>query len=585
MTDNLIKNIRFLLLSSGVVCLTVLSIPGPGLAWTSAHIFNVDVTVDVARTEHSEVLTEVRFIVEGGRFHGFELVDLPGATLDEAACSAVRDDGEELSVVLEQLRDGRQRMLLADDRAIKRGGITFKLVHKIDLMATSALRPYEGRARLDWTPLIWDEGLDKMTVTVKLPGISEDGPIIVDQAVSRDYVVETERDAVTFTEYRPVRWYPMQLVIYFDPKLVPELSLATHEEQQPAPIVAEVSKERRPPIDHHLAVIPVVVALIGLLALILKTRHVRSAYQQTGNKEQFALLSNTSLFLRCVLALSALALGLAAQQVGYLAAGIPAMTAVAACFVMLRESDEIKLRPGGAWRQMTEKDLEKYGRLVWTYRRSRISLIDITTVRGILCFGLYVCGLGYIAYTTYQQAPRMAWTAVIDGLILGVPAWFGSIRSELPVDATLEGFYTLKRWRKSLSKLLGGKTADTTAEFWVREDEDGPIDVRLRAALPIEGLNNIEVAGEVVRAGSLFRTRTVFVFRLEPGAQVTRQLAKSPHAAEHHLTPNLQEEIIVLRNRRGRTASGLAPIRSALALINSQAINSCSSPLTPSCGE
>ena len=46
-----------------------------------------------------------------------------------------------------------------------------------------------------------------------------------------------------------------------------------------------------------------------------------------------------------------------------------------------------------------------------------------------------------------------------------------------------------------------------------------------------------------------------------------RRLAQCPHVAEHHLTPDLKEEILVLRNRRGKTSEGLAPLRAALARI------------------
>jgi hypothetical protein len=131
----------------------------------------------------------------------------------------------------------------------------------------------------------------------------------------------------------------------------------------------------------------------------------------------------------------------------------------------------------------------------------------------------------------------------------------------------LAGFGLLKKWRKSLAKLVGEKTGAAETGFYVREDETGPIEVRLRATLPIEGLRNIEVAAEGFMAGSIHRVRTVFVLRMEPGAPVTRKFAACPHAAEHHLTPDLEEEIIVLRNRRGKTASGLSPLRTALHRI------------------
>ena len=132
-----------------------------------------------------------------------------------------------------------------------------------------------------------------------------------------------------------------------------------------------------------------------------------------------------------------------------------------------------------------------------------------------------------------------------------------------------EGYAILRKWRKSCRKLLCNPTLGADAQFFVREDVDRPIEVRLRAGPVASGLNNIEIAGEVYRTGTLYRTRAVFVLRLEPASELARKLAKCPGASEHHLTPDLQEEIIVLRNRRGRV-SELAPLRAALALRASQ---------------
>jgi hypothetical protein len=303
---------------------------------------------------------------------------------------------------------------------------------------------------------------------------------------------------------------------------------------------------------------------------MLKHRYVHKAYRQIGMIARPALLTRTSFLLRAVLAAAAAVLGLWVQHRGHLAAGIPVMTVAAALFVLRGKEVCLTPRAGGSWRMMRDDDIAGYRRLATAYRRCRISFFDITTVRGVLAFSAVLAGLGLGAWEVRTADSDAAWAAVIDGLMLTVPAWFGSIRAEIPVDTTLEGFHILRKWRKSLSKLLGAKTPGADmAEFWVREDDAGPIEVRLRAAVPVEGLNNIEVAGETVRAGSTYKTRTVFVLRLEPGFAVARKLAACPHAAEHHLTPDLQEEVIVLRNRRGRTASGLTPLRSALSMIAS----------------
>lgn len=568
MIDCIIKWVRFSGVQVVVAAVLLMTGARTGYAWTSADLFNVDVSINVSSDAVATVTTDARFVVEAGHFHGFDLVDMPGGELDKAASFAFRDDGRRYNLKFRRVR-GRTRVVLADDEEVKRGGITFQLIHRVDLAAEGALRRYQGRARLDWTPLIWDEGLDNMTVYLQLPK-QADGHIEVDPAVTDDYIVEVGAHHANFIKYRPVRWYPMKLVVDFNPILIPGLAAETAEvvsDDEQAPLAAaSMARPGGPPA--HFAFFPSAVVLIAFGLLVLKFRHVRSAYRHIGMTARPCLLHRTSLLLRSGLALTAVLVGLWVQHMGHLAAGIPAMTVAAALFILRKGETSLALRPGGAWRQMTEEDVTGYHRRASQYRRGRISFIDLTTFRGAVAFALFLGGLGIGAYTAAAVDPDLAWTAVIDGLILAIPAWFGSIRAELPVDTTLEGFYILRKWRKSLSKLFGARASGgDPVEFWVREDETGPIEVRLRTSVAVEGLNNLEVAGETVRAGSTYRTKTVFVFRLEPGTPTARKLAKSPHAAEHHLTPDLEEEIIVLRNRRGRSTSGLSPLRTALSMI------------------
>ena len=92
--------------------------------------------------------------------------------------------------------------------------------------------------------------------------------------------------------------------------------------------------------------------------------------------------------------------------------------------------------------------------------------------------------------------------------------------------------------------------------------------MRMRVEPVLKGLNSIEIATETVTAGSVFRTRIAAILRCEPGSAAARQLATSPYAAEHHLTPDLREELVVLRDRRGRSGSGITPLRAALARLS-----------------
>ncbi len=540
--------------------------PATAVAWTSASISDVDVTVEMAAAGPSRVVTQARFMVAGGQFHGFDLSELPGGRLLEQESRAALDDGRIYPLSFRRLRDGRTRVVLAGGVEVKHGGVNFALVHEVDFIKQGTLRWYEGRARFDWTPLIWDEGLHTMRVQVVLPGESSDGPNTVDAAVTRDYEVKIDRDRIELIKFRPVRWYPMKVVADFDPALITSLR-PDDDESAVAPVAAPTTPTTKPPVPRHILAMPAMVVILGLIALIFKAYHVRRVYGQLGIDARFRLIPSTGIPTRLGLTVGVAGLGLAAQHVGSLAAGVPAIAVAAALWLIRREQGSLRVRPGGAWRKMDPEDVGMYRRLVRVYRRSRRSVVDITTFGGKVSFAAAVFGLGYIVFTTRSTWPDIGWAAATNGMILAVPSWFASVRAEMPVDVTLEGFAALRKWRRALARLVGAPKSGARPELWVREDDEGPIEVRLRVEPPPAGLNGIEVAGEVLRSGTLYRTRTAVVLRIEPGTDIARKLATCSQAAEHHLTPDLQEEIIVLRNRRGRSL-GLAPLRAALALLS-----------------
>ena len=565
-----LKNIlRFIVLPN---CWISLFCATPAAAWTSAHLFNVSVTVDLASSGPSTVTTDARFVVEAGYFHGFDFAELPGAELDKSQAVAFQDDQREYPVTFKRVR-GKIRVLLADDKYVRGGGITFRLVHKIDFVDVGALRSQGGRTRFDWTPLVWDVGLDNMRVAVRLPESNGSAEIRPDDAVSKDYVSTVTENQVSFIKFRPVKWYPMRIAADFDAALISDLPVAESEPDEPveatsAPATATV---REPPSDGmpplKAVMIFAVVCLLGWIVSVLKARHICLAYRTVGIEPVFRLLQRTSLRVRALLALFAVAIGSAVQIAGHAAAGIPLFITAAALFLVQTSTETQRLRPGGVWREMTDADIKAYTALHAAYRKSRSSLFDITTVKGTVLLLVLLGTLLLSVVAGELRSTETAFLSLVDGALLLIPAWFSGIRSELPVDTTIEGFGLLRKWRKSLAKLIGTKNEPADTRFFVREDEAGPIEVRLRAHLPIEGLRNIETAAEEFTAGTVHRVRTVFVLRMEPGAPVTRKLAACPHAAEHHLTPDLQEEIIVLRNRRGKTDTGLLPLRVALHRI------------------
>jgi hypothetical protein len=540
-------------------------------AWTMAHVFNVDVTVEVAEYGLSTVTTQVRFVVDGGRFHGFELMDLHGAEIKPELCRAATDGGRLYRLKFRRLRNGTTRVLLADDEEMKRGGITFALVHEIDLQATGFLREYKERARLDWTPIVWDEGIDSMSVHVVLPNRgSKDANISVVSSITKDYEVEVKQTSVLLTKYRPVRWYAMRVAVDFNPELVSGLTFSNQEEdlKKTTTVLAENYTPSGALIPLHLRALPLLVTILGLIVLMFKSFHIRRVSAASGRTGNFSLLSHTSVPARAILSIAVVCLALITQYFWSLSASVPPLVLLSALWMMKKDGQTgLRPRPGGTWRRMSDEDVLEYNRLTKTYQKSRRSLLDITSIGGVVAFCGVLAGLAIAVVHTRTYAAHIGWAIVIDGLILAVPAWFGSVRAELPVNPTLEGYSLLKRWRKSVSKLIGAKSIGSEADFWIREDAGGPIEVRLQANPPLDGLNRIEVAGEVLRAGTLYKTRTVVVIRLKPGTEAARRLAACPFAAEHHLTPDYKEELVVLRNRRGNSISGLTPVRAALSLL------------------
>jgi hypothetical protein len=299
-----------------------------------------------------------------------------------------------------------------------------------------------------------------------------------------------------------------------------------------------------------------------------KALRQRRALRDLGREIRFLALKSTGAPLRFALAAAAAALGLGAQYAGSLAAGVPALVAAVLLWVTVREPGSIATRPGGIWREMGDEDVVRYGRLCREYAARRASLFDATSPGGALAFVAVLAALGAAFWAANESWPRAALATLLDAAIWIVPAWFTGTRAELPVDPTLESFLSVRRWRRAVNRLVGTRLPGAAAAFFVREDEKGPIEVRLRVTHPLPaGLRGIEVANELVAAGAAVRRRNAVVLHLEPGSELARRLAKCPHVAEHHLTPDLQEELLVLRNRRGKKSEGLAPLRAALARI------------------
>ena len=546
-------------------------------AWTRARLTDVDVVLHISPSGESEYETNARFEVSAGYFHGFDLAPQSDSELVPEKCYARIEGGLRMHVKVKKLFDGRQRVVLANRDSVHDGAVVFTLVHRTSLQSTGALANHNGRARLDWSPIVWDHGTDAMSVSVILPGQSR--VIEFNNDVMRDYELETRTaDEVKFKKYRTVKWYSMQVIMEFDVSLVklentPPSATANLE----IPIARNGSSERlsagriQTDVSLPLSVrlIPVFVSLLGLLLLLWKVRGVQKAHWDVGTAVQFKLLRNTTFLQRLMLSIIAILLGLAAQMAGSVAASVPALAAAASLWLMNREGTELLMPTGGKWRPMSDEDVSCLKTVHTSYCRRRTLALDISTPIGAMLFLTVIALGGYGIFRLHISWPQVAFASTISALIWILPIWFSFFRSELPADPTIESFGVLKRWQKGISRLVGKLVPDAKVQYWLREDDTGPMEVRLRVRLMSGELNSLEIGTEIVRSKTTFRARRVAVFKVAPGTETARKLAACPNALEHHLTPDLEQEVIVIRNRRGHRDMGVTPLRHALSLLQS----------------
>ncbi|MBN2526382.1 MAG: hypothetical protein JXR76_08310, partial [Deltaproteobacteria bacterium] len=306
---------------------------GAAQAWTRARLTDVDVELQVQSTGESEFTTSARFEVSGGQFHGFDLAPQATRTLVKEKCFARIEGGLRTHVKIKTLFDGRQRVVMANRESINEGAVVFTLVHETNLQETGALQFHNGRARLDWTPIVWDHGTDSMSVQVHLPGPGKE--IDFENDAMRDYEVEVlTPDTVKFRKFRTVKWYPMQVVMDFDAHLValkkqPSVqNTAASTAQRDHKVAPRVESESAQldsaaPAPAYSRLIPAIIALMGLFLMVWKVRTVQRAHRDVGILVNFRLLRHTRLTQRLMLSIVAIAVGLAAQLAGSVAASVP----------------------------------------------------------------------------------------------------------------------------------------------------------------------------------------------------------------------------------------------------------------------
>lgn len=539
-------------------------------AWTSAEISHVEVRVELDEEGRARVQTDARFVVNGGRFHGFDIAELPGAELVPDECQATTDDGNSYPLKLRRLRDGRTRIFLARKQSIKAGGVTFRIVHGLDMKKQGALRRHGDGARLEWTPLVWDHGLEWMRIAFVLPSKNAKKAAVPDPVFSKDYIVKVGTSSVEFLKHRAPRWYEMSVALDTGPDRFASLGPAPPPELDTGTAGAhtaadEISTEpEQPEAPFWATIAPALGMLLGLFALVFKYAHVSRIGRQCGVSPGFVLLRNTPFGARIALTLVAFATAYAAQLSGSISAGIPPVVAGSAIWLVRRAQPTRRPQSGGVWRPLDEEERCSLKRLARAYRSQRSSWFDLSSLRGVLAFGIFVLAPTAAALTALRPWPLFGGATIIFSIIPGVTVWLHAWNAELPQDVFMEQFLALDRRRRALDKLARRVFNGARPALWVREGSDGPLEIRVRIDPLPKGVHRLEIAAEPTCCGSMQRTNLNAMIGLEPGSATARRIAGSSLVAEHHLTPDLSEEVVLLRNRRGRRTN-LSPLTSALA--------------------
>ena len=572
MTRNITYFIKHLSLFA-ITFLLLTATASTASAWTKARLSTVDVVLHLNGNKESEFTTTAGFEVSGGSFHGFDLARQKNAVLVKEKCSAYTNSGVKYNLTFKKLFDGRTRILLANKKSVKNETVYFILVHKTLLTASGALSRINNKVRLNWTPVIWDHGTDAMSVSVIFPENISNLNVNANNDVTEDYEIShTDSNILTFKKYRTVKWYPMQIVLNFDSDFIPLVKNSTDKiettKNNDALLLTKVpaiKKSNDKPLWHFALF--ALVSFIGLLLMIIKTHHLKWLYNNANIPMQFKFLKNTNYILRLILTIMAIMLALGAQIAGSVAASVPPLVVAAMLWLIDRSHSTLIARSGGTWRQLTESEIDEFKQIFLSYKRRKNSLLDGTTLFGLLTLALTVTGLFFLIRNVGSASIHSAWVLSVSAIIWIFPIWFSLSKGELPVNTTTETFVLLYKWKKGLSKLIGKTASDAKASFWVREDDKGPIEVRMRMENAPDFLMGFEVGAEIVRSSTVYQVKKVAILKMEPGTQIARKLAACPNASEHHLTPNLTREIIVFRNRRGLKESGFKSLKTALAVL------------------
>jgi hypothetical protein len=397
-----------------LLALACLLAPRPAAAWWEASLQQVDVDITLRSNGVATVTYDLRYHVDRGRFEGPTIGD-PGRELRwDRFNSYVEDSHGRRSpvVITRRNRDGAYTVRIQGE-GIGPGWATVRLVHDEDLLDCCLRLDDQDRARLSWSALVWDVGMDRMTVRIRLEPAA--AGVELEPGADEEFRVETTPEGELVVErIRPVRWYRMQVGLLLPadwlqrrPQRLAEDDLADlPDEQEAAPVIPpEPSQPTARGSQQSIALIFLLATGLACTALVMfKAWLTARGYHRRVGASSMLLLPKVPRALRWTFVAAFMLAGAWLQARSYLAAGALAFSA--GLLLSLRAPARglavaSRSRPT-SWRDVGLDALAAMAGERARGRRRWASLADGTTPAGLPIAVLAVAGAAALVALTYD---------------------------------------------------------------------------------------------------------------------------------------------------------------------------------------
>lgn len=534
-------------------------VPATARAWVSAYLERVETEVVVESDGRAAITVTAWQAIEAGRFREFELHQVPLDVEFDPSASVV-EDGQGRAYAVEtwgkRRDDGVLRLRLAGEAGIPKGRAVCRVVLRQDWVAGGVARLQDGALVVDWTPPVWPDGMERMTVRVRLAG---DAPLefALPEGLASELEPRADGSTLVLSRFRPAAFYRMP--VRFTARAArPGAGDALLAAAPVVPAAPRPHRSRPPDAAERPDALPLFAALpvLGLLLLGARVRHARRVALREGGVQPYLLLPALGAPLRWPGAALAAAAGAWMLWTGDLLAGF----AVQAAGLLLVLPDRFRWleRPAagvGPWRVLTAPSPRTWRSLAAAARRARRSWLDPTGPSGLALLLLLGGATGLATAMVAGDTPRAWLVAVAEAALLLLPPFLVASERALPPVLPGESGVALERVRRALRRLDPPSPLETT--FLVQDDATGhPAELRLRVRRPAARVARVaEVAVEWIWSRWGWHPSFAVLLELPTGSRLRAGETGFPRDAACRVADDLDRELWVFRVPTARAAA------------------------------